>query len=367
MDASLLHRDLYAPARIGGCAVNNRIIMAPLTRSRADRDGLVWDMTALYYAQRASAGLIVSEAIAVSPTAHGYAWTPGLYTRGQIDAWSKVTRVVHRNGGHFFAQIWHGGRIGHPSLIPGGKRPIAPSAIKPEGQAFTFNGLQEMVTPRAATLFEISELKSDFVHAAEAAMEAGFDGVEIHAANGYLIDQFLRDKANKRRDQYGGSIENRCRFALDVAEAIARSIGPDYVGIRLSPLNPFNDISDSQPRHLFRYLVSALSDLGLAYIHIIEDVPHQEIDANTAFDLDELRPLFRGAYMVNGGYDAKRAEMSIETGRADFVSFGRAYISNPDLVERFIADAPLMEADRDLYYAGGAHGYIDYPAMSAAH
>lgn len=366
MDASLLHRDLYASARIGGCAVKNRIIMAPLTRSRANHQGLVSDMTALYYAQRASAGLIISEAIAVSPTAHGYAWTPGLYTREQIQAWSRVTRVVHRNGGHIFAQIWHGGRIGHPSLVPGHDRPIAPSAIKPNGQAFTYDGLQTMVTPREATSKDISKIRSDYIRAAEAAMEAGFDGVEIHAANGYLIDQFLRDKSNHRSDGYGGCIKNRCRFALEVTEGIAAAIGRDYVGVRISPLNPFNDVADSQPRILFRHLVSALSDLDVAYLHVIEDVPHQDIDPDTAFNLDELRLLFQGAYMVNGGYDARRAELSIDTGRADFVSFGRAYISNPDLVERFMADAPLEEPDSDLYYAGGAHGYIDYPAMGAA-
>ncbi|MGD8325936.1 MAG: alkene reductase [Sphingomonadales bacterium] len=367
MDASLLHRDLYSPTRIGGIAVNNRVVMAPLTRLRADKRGIVSDMTGLYYAQRASAGLIVSEAIAVSPWAHGYAWTPGIYRDDQIKAWNRVVRVVHRNGGRIVAQLWHGGRIAHPSLMPHHDRPLAPSAIRPAGHAHTYHGNQDFVTPRALKTREVPRIVAEFAHAAEAAMEAGFDGVEIHAANGYLIDQFLRDKSNKRIDAYGGSIAARCKFALDVTEAVCNMIGPDYVGVRISPLNVFNDVSDRHPRVLFRYLVSALSDLNISYLHVIEDVPHQDIEAETAFNLDELRPLFHGAYMVNGGYDARRAEVSIESGRADFVSFGRAYIANPDLVERFIAHAPLEEPEQSLYYAGGAHGYIDYPAMDARH
>lgn len=365
MDAFTQHRDLYLNCRVSSLSLKNRIVMAPLTRSRADKLGVVGDMTALYYAQRASAGLIISEAIAVSPDAHGYAWTPGLYRDDQIHAWRQVTRAVHRNGGRIFAQLWHGGRIGHPTMLPGAKRPAGPSAVKPRGQAYTYHGLLDMVRPRALLTHEIPYLVTQFAEAADAAIEAGFDGVEIHAANGYLVDQFLRDGANRRVDAYGGSIERRCRFPLDVVAAVANQIGPNLVGVRISPLNPFNDIQDSQPRILFRYFVGALSDLDIAYLHVIEDVPQFSIDPNLAFDLDQLRPLFSGAYMVNGGYDARRAEMAIDSGRADFVSFGRPFIANPDLVERFRLDAPIREANADFYYDGGPQGYVDYPSLGA--
>ncbi|MFZ5608453.1 MAG: alkene reductase [Pseudomonadota bacterium] len=359
-------RDLFLPARLGPLRLANRIVMAPLTRSRADAKGCVKDITALYYSQRASAGLIVSEATAVSPQAHGYAWTPGLHSAAHGAAWGRVTRAVQRNGGRIFAQLWHGGRIGHPVMQPGGARPVAPSAIRPAGKAFTPHGLLDMVAPRALESEEVPGIVSDFRRAARQAIAAGFDGVELHGANGYLIDQFLRDKTNKRADRYGGSIANRCRFALEVVEAVAGEIGASRVGLRISPLNPFNDIADSDPRALFCHLAAALNEVGPAYLHVVERVPHLAIDPATAFDLDELRRLFKGAYMVNGGYDGRKAEVSIDTGRADFVAFGRAYIANPDLVARLAGDHPIAEPDRETYYGGGEKGYTDYPRLAEA-
>lgn len=359
-------RDLFLPASLGPITLSNRIVMAPLTRSRADKEGVVSDLTAIYYSQRASAGLIISEAIATSAMAHGYAWTPGLYSEAQIKAWGRVTRTVKRNEGHIFAQLWHGGRVGHSSMTPNGARRIAPSAVRAQAQAFTYQGMQDMEIPRELSIEEIEALVQEFAQAAVNARKAGFDGVELHGANGYLIDQFLKDKSNRRTDAYGGTIERRCRFGWEVAQACADAIGAGRVGIRISPLNPFNDVSDQNPRELFRHFVSGLSEIGLAYLHVIEEVPQFTNDPRYMFNMDELRPLFHGAYMVNGGYDLRRAEMSIDAGRADFVSFGRAFIANPDLVQRLATGAPIAEPDRTTYYGGGAEGYIDYPKVAEA-
>ena len=363
---------LFEPTHAGDIALANRIAMAPLTRNRAP-DAIPTELTATYYAQRATAGLIISEATAISPEGQGYADVPGLYGTEQLDGWKKVTRAVHEAGGKIVVQLWHVGRISHTSLQPGHAKPVAPSAIRAHAKTVllkdgvpTFTDTSE---PRALDAEELPRIVQDYRHAARNAIAAGFDGVEIHAANGYLIDQFLKTGANQRTDDYGGRIKNRARLLLEVTRAIVDEIGGGRTGIRLSPVTPANDIVDENPQPLFDYVVRELGKLGLAYVHVIEGAtggPRELPDR--PFDYAELRNAYRaaggkGAWMVNNGYDRALAEAALANG-ADIVAFGRPFISNPDLVERLKQHAPLNELNRDTLYGGGAKGYTDYPTLA---
>ncbi|WP_442497933.1 alkene reductase [Methylobacter sp. sgz302048] len=355
---------VLSPVKLGPYQLPNRLAMAPLTRCRASTDGIPNELMAEYYRQRASAGLIISEATPVSHQGKGYPFTPSIYNDAQIQGWQAITSAVHEKGGRIFLQLWHVGRISHPSLQPEGALPVAPSALKPAGQASTEQGPQDFVTPRALELAEIPGIVEQFRHGADCALKAGFDGVEIHGANGYLLDQFLRDGTNRRTDAYGGSIANRARLLFEVIEAVTSVWGSDKVGLRLSPLQPFNDIHDSDPRATFGYVVEQLNRFNLAYLHITEMGKEAPGAAGPAFDLEELRKLYHGTYMLNAGYTAETAAAAIAEGRADLIAFGKLFIANPDLPERFAKNASLNEPDFDTFYQGGAHGYIDYPALA---
>jgi len=354
---------LFSPTRLGDIAVNNRIAMAPLTRNRAQPDRVPSPLAATYYQQRASAGLIIAEATQISPLGQGYLDTPGIYNAAQIAGWKAVTDAVHAQGGRIVLQLWHVGRISHTSLLPDGQVPVAPSALRANAKTYTANGFEDVSAPRALDIGEIPALIEDYRSAARNAIAAGFDGVEVHAANGYLIDQFLRDGSNARQDGYGGSIENRTRLLFEVVQAVAEAIGPARTGVRLSPVTPANDAHDSDPQPLFNRAVERLDSIeGLAFIHVIEGATGGPRD-NIPFDYAQLRALFRGAWISNNGYDHARAEQAVASGYADMVAFGRAFIANPDLVERLRTHAPLAEMDPDTLYGGGAHGYTDYPPL----
>ncbi len=354
--------DLFQPARLGALSLPNRVIMAPMTRSRADSAGVQTPLAATYYAQRATAGAIITEATQVSRQGQGYAWTPGIHDEAQVEAWRRVTEAVHAAGGRILAQLWHVGRISHESFQPGGGRPVAPSAIRPEGKAFTEAGFVDFPEPRALETDEIPGIVADFRRGAENAKRAGFDGVEIHGANGYLIDQFLRDGANRRTDRYGGSVANRVRFLEEVTQAVVDAWGGgERVGVRVSPISPFNTMSDSDPQALFGHVAEALNAFGLAFLHVVEPLPGQE----GGFDPGALRRAFRGAYIANNGYDRARAEAVLREGRADFVAFGTPYIANPDLVARLRSGAALATPERATFYGGDAKGYTDYAALAA--
>jgi N-ethylmaleimide reductase len=359
--------DLFQPVRLGPYQLANRIVMAPLTRSRADEEGVPRPLMVEYYAQRASAGLIITEGTNVSPQGRGYALTPGLYDAAQVAGWRKVTEAVHACVGRIFPQLWHVGRVSHPSLQPGGALPVAPSAIRPDATSYTAAGFQPCVTPRALATAEIPEIVEQYRHATQNALVAGFDGVEIHAANGYLIEQFLRDSTNKRTDAYGGSRENRARLLLEVTEAVAGVCGGERVGIRLSPVSPVNGADlDSDPAGTYAYVVERLNAFGLAYIHIIEGATQGPREVPGGFDLQILRRSFRGRYVANNGYDLGLALEARRRNLADLISFGRLYIANPDLVERLRIGAPLNVPDRATFFGGGAAGYTDYPALTPA-
>jgi N-ethylmaleimide reductase len=366
---------LFDPLQVGRWRLPNRIVMAPLTRNRAP-EAIPTPLMAEYYAQRASAGLLISEATAISQQGQGYAHVPGLYSTEQLDGWRRVTDAVHKRGGRIVCQLWHVGRISHVDLQPEHDAPVAPSAITAKTKTFLIypDGAGKFVPvsePRELDSSEIPGLVHDFRHAARHAVaSAGFDGVELHGANGYLIDQFLKTGANKRTDDYGGPIENRARFLLEVMRTIVEEIGGDRVGLRLAPVTPANDIDDEDPQRLFDYVMRQLAPLKLAYIHVIEGATSgpREVEGRP-FDYRAMRHAYRdaggeGAWMVNNGYDREMAERAIASDDADLVAFGKLYISNPDLVERFRANAPLAESDRATYYGGGAHGYTDYPAMA---
>jgi N-ethylmaleimide reductase len=354
--------DLFTPIQVGPYRIENRIVMAPLTRNRAGAGNVPQAMHAEYYAQRASAGLIITEATQTSPQGVGYPGTPGIHTADQVAGWRRVTDAVHAQGGRIFLQIWHVGRISHPSLQPEGALPVAPSAIRPEGDAFTATGLQPFVTPRALTLDEIPGIVASFGAGAVNAIDAGFDGVEIHGANGYLLDQFLRDGSNRRTDAYGGTVEKRARLLLEAVDAAAARIGANRVGVRLSPINSFNSMADSDPDATFGYAARKLSERGLAYLHVVE-TDFAGAKEKRHYDRDALRAAFRGTYIANGGYDRTRAAEAIASGAADLVSFGAPYIANPDLVERFALDAPLTKPDPSTFYGGDERGYVDYPFL----
>lgn len=358
-------KSLFSPVRLGPYDLANRIVMAPLTRSRAGAGDVPKPLAAVYYAQRASAGLIISEASQITPQGKGYAWTPGIHSPKQVAGWRAVTDAVHAGGGRMFIQLWHVGRISHPELQPGGALPVAPSAVRPNVEAFTEHGMKPAVTPRALTLEELPGIVADYRRAAENAMAAGFDGVEVHAANGYLLDQFLRDGANKRTDAYGGAVENRVRLVIEVLEAVSEVWGGERVGLRISPVNTRNDLTDNNPQPLFVYLVDRLNPLGIGYLHIIEGVTTGPRDVEGGFDLGILRQRFHGLTMLNNGYTREMAMQAVASGRADLIAFGRPFISNPDLVERLRVNAPLTPPDPATFYGGDEKGYLDYPTLAA--
>lgn len=357
---------LFQPFKLGNITLANRMAMAPLTRNRAEAGNVPGPMTIEYYAQRASVGLIIAEATQVSAQAQGYVATPGVHSPEQIAAWRKVTDEVHARGGHIYLQMWHTGRISHTAFQPGEQAPVAPSAIRAQAKTFIpGQGYVDTSTPRALETSEIAGIVADFRSAARQAIEAGFDGIEVHGAHGYLLDAFLRDGANKRTDQYGGSIENRARFLLEVMAAVIAEIGADKVGVRLSPVSPVNDSNESNPQPLFEHVVRELEKLHPVYIHVVEGHTGGPRD-NAPFDYEAIRKLYSGVWMVNNGYDKAMANEAIASGKADLVSFGRLMITNPDLPRRFKENAPLNELFKDapLYGGVGPHGYTDYPALT---
>ena len=355
--------DLFSPFKVCRLELQNRVVMAPLTRSRAGPGNVPTQLNALYYAQRASAGLIIAEATQVAPEGQGYISTPGIHSAEQIEGWKCVTKAVHIAGGHIVLQLWHVGRISHPSFQPGGVLPVAPSAIKPDGQAYTAKGFEPIPTPRALEIDEIPAIVEHYAQGARNATAAGFDGVEVHAANGYLIDQFLRDGTNKRTDRYGGSIENCCRFLLEVVDAVTAAAGAERTGVRISPQNTQNDIADSNPQALFDYVAERLSGKGLAFLHVIEgDTSGIPVPP---FDYMSIKRLFGGPVIANNGFDKARANETLAEGRADFIAFGKPFISNPDLVIRLFLDAPLVPLNRETLYGGAEQGYTDYPILGA--
>ncbi|MEI8209531.1 MAG: alkene reductase [Methylococcales bacterium] len=353
---------LQNPLTIGSYQLPNRIIMAPLTRMRAP-EHIPTNLMATYYEQRASAGLIISEATPISTQAVGYPATPYIFNAAHVEGWKKITAAIHAKNGLVFQQLWHVGRISHPDFHDG-ELPVAPSAIKPKGKAFTAKGLQDFVIPRALEIEEIPGIVEDYKNAAQHALEAGFDGVEIHSANGYLLDQFLRDGSNIRTDAYGGSFENRARFLLEVTAAVIEVWGADRVGIRLSPSGTFNDMTDSNPEAFFVYLVEQLNPLNLAYLHVVDALEGDIRHGAKVIGLEALRKAYEGTLIVCGGYDQARAEQVLEQGQADAVAFGQLYIANPDLVARFKLNAPLNKPDLATFYGGDAKGYIDYPSLT---
>ena len=364
---------LFDPISFGAFSAPNRIVMAPLTRNRSP-GAVPGEMVAEYYAQRASAGLLISEGTAISHQGQGYADVPGLYAPQQLAGWRRVTDRVHDRGGRIVTQLWHVGRVSHDTLQPGGARPVGPSAIAARAKTYLVGpdggGFADTSEPRALELGEIPGILEDYRRAAKAAVEeAGFDGVEIHAANGYLIDQFLRAGSNLRTDAYGGSIENRARFLFEVVDAVTQGAGKGRVGIRLSPVTPANDASDTEPQPLFEHVARGLGARGLGFVHVIEGStggPRDYRQGERDFDYAAFKAAYRdaggeGAWIVNNGYDGEMAGQAVESGAADLVAFGRLFIANPDLVERLRTGLPLNEPDRKTFYGGGAKGYIDYP------
>jgi N-ethylmaleimide reductase len=353
--------DLFSPLTLGSLDCKNRIAMAPLTRSRAAPGNVPSTLNALYYAQRASAGLIISEATQITPEGQGYISTPGIHSPQQLEGWKIVSEAVHVAGGCIVLQLWHVGRISHPSFQPGGALPVAPSAIKPNAQAFTQKGFESIPRPRALESGEIRGIVQQYAKAARNAMTAGFDGVEVHAANGYLIDQFLRDRTNKRSDQYGGNIENRTRVLAEVMDAVAGAVGRERVGVRISPQNAANDIDDSDPQALFNHVAESLAGKDIAYLHVIEgDTSGKPMPT---FDYTALKRLFGGLVIVNNNFDGARAMATVAEGHADMVAFGKPFISNPDLPIRLLLGAPLETANHDTFYGGGEEGYTDYQLL----
>ncbi|MGH8095740.1 alkene reductase [Stenotrophomonas indicatrix] len=358
---------LFQPYPLGPLTLANRIVMAPLTRNRAGQGLVPSPLASTYYAQRASAGLIITEATQVSAQAQGYQDTPGLYTQDQIDGWRTVTDAVHARGGHIFVQLWHVGRISHVDLQPGNAAPVSASALRAQTKTFVNNGFVDVSEPRALDIDELPAIVDDFRQAAANAIAAGFDGVEIHGANGYLLEQFIKDGANQRTDAYGGSVENRARLLLEVTTAVAREIGADRTGVRISPVSPANAISTvSDPQPQYDYIVDQLSALGIVYLHVVEGATGGPRDV-APFDFAGLRRRFNGTYLANNGYDLQLASARVSEGKADLVAFGRPFISNPDLVERLKRGAALAALNPATLYGGGAEGYTDYPTLAEAH
>jgi N-ethylmaleimide reductase len=366
---------LFQPYKLGPLALPHRIVMAPLTRSRARQPGNVPTvLNACYYAQRASAALIISEATQVSMQGQGYAWTPGIHSREQVEGWRLATDAVHEAGGRIFLQLWHVGRISHPSLQPDNMLPVAPSSITPTGNAFIENEngegqLVPFVRPRALQIEEMPYIVRQYARGARNALAANFDGVEVHGANGYLIDQFINSSTNHRTGAYGGTVEHRARLLMEVVEAVSEIWGPDRVGLRLSPLGQLNDISDDDPETTFGTIAQALSDLRFAYLHIVNPAAAtiekgEPPDARAQRMLTLMREKYRGTLIVAGGFDQDTAEGWLEQGKADLIAFGRKFIANPDLPDRFRAQLPLNRDDPATYYGGGAKGYTDYPSLA---
>lgn len=369
--------NLFTPFRLGPYELRNRLVMAPMTRNRAGEGNVPTEMMAEYYAQRAGAGLLVTEGSQVSPQGVGYPDTPGIHTDAQVAGWRRITDAVHAKGGRIFLQLWHVGRVSHPSLQPGGALPVAPSAIGIPGELWTGHGKKPFVTPRALETDEIAGIVEQFAEGARRAYTAGFDGVELHGANGYLIDQFLRDGANHRADRYGGSVENRVRFLDEVTAAVVDVWGGERVGVRVSPLAPTNGLADTDPVATFSYAAHVLNRFNLGYLHVVEPIDWERRSGEGSFVVTGrgrvesrispvLKAIFRGAFMVNGGYGGETGNAAIAGRQADLVSFGKPFLANPDLPERLRADAPLNTPDRATFYGGDERGYIDYPALETA-
>jgi len=360
---------MFTPVNLGAIELKNRLVMAPLTRMRAVAGDVPNPLAKTYYAQRASAGLIITEATQISPIGMGYPATPGIYSAEQTAAWKDIVGAVHAKGGAIVAQLWHVGRISHSSLHPEQGLPEAPSAIAPAGQTYGADWkLHHYETPKAMTSEDIARLLKDYELAANNAKAAGFDGVEIHAANGYLLDQFLQDKTNQRTDQYGGSVENRLRLLGEVIEVVAQAFPSDRIGVRLSPYGSFNDIGDSDPVALFGAAIKKLNACNLAYVHMIEPRStsaggNDQINQNAPITSEMFRKSYVGKFISAGGYDQAMGEKVLEEGLADAVAYGRLYISNPDLAERFKQNAPLNPYNRATFYGGAELGYTDYPSL----
>ena len=349
---------LFDPLKAGDIELDNRIVMAPMTRSRADDRGVQPAFVAEYYRQRAGAGLIITEAVNVSPMAKGYVRTPGVYTPEQVESWRPVADAVHARGGKVFMQLFHTGRIALPDFLPGGAQPVAPSAVRAQGRNYTDEGMKEFVTPRELTVGEIKQTVRDFAAAAANAIEAGFDGVELHAASGYLVQQFLLTNANLRADEYGGSVENRARFLFEVLDAMTAAVGAGRVGVKFSPRMPFNDIEERDAEEVYAYVIRKLNGRGLAYVHVG--------DFTGEGWHERLRPLYEGVYFAGAGLTKESGEELLANGLADAVVYGTKFISNPDLPERFRRGAPLSEADQTTFYTPGERGYTDYPTLAQA-
>lgn len=354
---------LFSPFKLGSLQLKNRIVMAPLTRSRAEDGNVPSAMAPDYYSARADAGLIIAEATQASAGGQGYVSTPGIHSPEQVAGWKKVTDSVHQKGGLMFVQLWHVGRISHPDFR-NGELPVAPSAVAPRGvQTYTANGFQPIPTPRALDASELPDIINEFRQAAVNAREAGFDGIEVHGANGYLLDQFLEDSTNCRTDEYGGPIENRARLLLEVVDAVCEVWDSDRVGVRLSPGGTFNDMCDSNPQETFSYVVKQLAQRNIGYLHLIEPGPSQGEHPLPDLSVRYFRPLFPGPIIAAAGYTFERANAVLKDGSADLVAFGQLFIANPDLVDRFRKGAPFNEPDRSTFYGGGMQGYIDYPTL----
>lgn len=354
---------LFSPVTLGELELPHRVVMAPLTRNRAGKGFVPRDMNVEYYRQRAGAGLIITEATQVTPEGLGYPDTPGIYSDEQVAGWKRVTDAVHAEGGRIFMQLWHVGRISHPTLQPEGQLPVAPSAVKPKGKAMTYEGTQDFVTPRALEPDELPGICSQYRRGAENARVAGFDGVEVHNANGYLLDQFLRDGSNQREDKFGGNIENRMRFPLQVLEAVLDVWPSGRVGIRLSPSGTMNDMSDSDPKATFTAMAKALNNYDLAYLHVIEGMQADIRHGAAPIAARYFKSVYDGKLMVNGEYEGGSGNAAIAAGDADVVAYGRDYIANPDLAKRLSIGAELNEPDSDTFYGGDERGYTDYPFM----
>jgi N-ethylmaleimide reductase len=346
---------LFDRLQVGNMELNNRIIMAPMTRSRANDDGVQPPYAAEYYGQRASAGLIITEAANISPMAKGYVRTPGIYTDAQIESWRPITELVHARGGRIFLQIFHTGRIALPDFLPAGEQPLAPSAVRAKGQNYTDEGMKEFVTPREITREEIVETVRDFANAATNAIAAGFDGVELHSASGYIVQQFLATNANLRTDEYGGSIENRTRFLFAVLDAMIAAVGSERVGVKFSPRMPFNDIEETDADVVYPYIIEQLNERKLAYVHV-GDFTGEGWHAR-------LRPVYNGVYFAGAGFTKESGEALLAEGHADAIVYGTKLLANPDLPERFKRNAALNEPDQATFYLPGEHGYTDYPTL----
>lgn len=349
---------LFDPIKIGNIELDNRIIMAPMTRSRANDEGIQAPFAAEYYGQRASAGLIITEATNISAMAKGYVRTPGIFSQEQIESWRPIPEAVHARGGKIFLQIFHTGRIALPDFLPGHAQPVAPSAVRAQGQNYTDDGMKEFVTPREITKEEIAQTVRDFANAARNAITAGFDGVELHSASGYLVQQFLSTNANLRSDEYGGSVENRSRFLFEVLDAMIEAVGAERVGAKFSPRMPFNDIEEAYADVMYPYILERLNHRKLTYVHV-GDFTGKGWHA-------KLRPIYQGVYFAGAGFTKESGEVLLEQGGADAVVYGTKFLANPDLPERFKRNAPLNDPDQSTFYVPGEHGYTDYPSLASA-